>query len=90
MGYRQSLLPAAERLASAFQHQPRARPLSSHSLGRAEVPHAVHEDRHRRNREHDQIEYEDEDPIVYDIFKAELARRGLEPDMAAFFPDRKL
>jgi len=37
-----------------------------------------------------QIEYEDEDPIVYEIFKAALAKNGLEPDMAAFFPGREL
>ena len=36
-----------------------------------------------------QIEYEDEDPIVYETFKAELAKKGLRPDMDEFFGDRK-
>jgi hypothetical protein len=36
-----------------------------------------------------QILYEEEDPIVYETFAAELAKKGLTPDMDAFFPDRK-
>ena len=37
-----------------------------------------------------QIEYVDEDPRVYEIFKAELAKVGIEPQMAQFFPNRNL
>jgi len=35
-----------------------------------------------------QIEYEDEDPRIYRLFESELAKKGIEPRMDGFFPDR--
>jgi hypothetical protein len=32
-----------------------------------------------------QIEYQDEDPEVYELFEAECARRGVKPNMEALF-----
>ena len=35
-----------------------------------------------------QIEYEDEDPRIHDLFEAELAKRGLKSRMGEFIPSR--
>ena len=35
-----------------------------------------------------QVEYEDENPLVLDLFEEECLKRGARPDMRRYFPGR--